>query len=116
MANNYNNNPIVLDTDMASGWKSLQALFANAASAVGIRVYKIELVSNGTTVAGTVSIVDPTTNQPLWGPIAVAATAGAAGTVLQREDFAMQMPAFRDFKVTGLTATVTKLYIWYRLG
>jgi|SRR5581483_3283404 len=110
MANSYNSQPIILDTDIASGWRALQNL---ATKQIGIRPTKLIIESNGTTVAGTVSIVDPNDSTQLY-LAAIGAGAGAAGTVLVREDFPGWFPAWRDFKVTGLTATVTKIFIWYR--
>jgi hypothetical protein len=125
VANSYNSNPLIFDTDTTQGWRSLQTLNTGnlpttaqqLSGAVtrqwGVRVTKIVLESNGTTVAGVVTVADPNDGTILWNS-GVAAAAGATGTILTREDFADHFPAWRDFKITGLTATVTKVYIWYR--
>ena len=121
-------NPIVVVTDanITNGWKKSQTLnIANLPPTAqnpgpilaqpGIRIAKIVLVSNGTTVAGTVNVIAPTADaMPLLPPIAVGGGAGALGTVIYREDFAEQFPNWKDFKVTGLTATVTALFVYYR--
>jgi hypothetical protein len=126
MANSYNSNPIILDTDISTGWRANQTLntgnlpshaqqFSGTVTRQpGIIVSKIVLESNGTTVAGVVTVADPNDGTVLWNS-AVAAGAGATGTVLTREDFSDNFPAWRDFKVTGLTTTVSKIYIWYRI-
>lgn len=111
MGNSYNSMPVVIDTDMTVGWRASQTLQAQPGS--GFRVTKIELVAASATSAGTVTIVDPVDNTVLYPPIGVAA-ALAAGTSVVNNDLPNASLAFRDFKATGLTATATKLYIWYR--
>lgn len=128
MANSYNSNPIILDTDISTGWRANQTLntgnlpqnqYQQQVSGVtttrqwGIRPFRIQLLSNGTTVAGTVVVADPVDATILW-QAAVAAAAGAAGTILIDESFNPITANWRDFKVTGLTATLTKIQIWYR--
>jgi hypothetical protein len=126
VANSYNSNPIILDTDISTGWRANQTLNTGNSPATiqqpnpsarqwGIRPYKIILESAGVTSAGTVTIQDPIDSTVLWNA-AVASAAGPSGTVIpnDRDDFEGTMPLWRDFKVTGLTATVTKIYIWYR--
>lgn len=125
MANSYNSNPIILDSDTSSGWRSLQTLnvgnlpttLQQAAPVTrqwGIKPYKVLLIANGTTVAGTVSVVDPIDGTNLIDPPIGVPAGQATGTVITREDFQQALPAWRDFKVSGLTATNTKLVIWYR--
>ena len=111
MANWYNTQPIILDTDTATGWRALQTLTTNQ---FGIRVTKITLVANGTGgSAGVVSILDPLTSQVLYPPLYVAAAQAAAGIVLYFDDCVPAL-TWRDFMVSGLTATQSTLYIWYR--
>jgi hypothetical protein len=123
MANSYNSQPIIIDTDTASGWRSLQTLNTGnlpttaqqLSGAVtrqwGIHVPKLVLMTNGTTVAGTVTISDPNDSTVLWtSPVAAGVTAG----IIKSEDWSEAWASWRDFKVTGVTATVTKLLIWYR--
>lgn len=119
MANSYNSNPIYLDTDMTSGWKAAQTLnTGNLPTTIqnpgpiprqfGIRVSKVLLTANGTTVAGTVLIADPNDSTVL---LSIPVTTTQAPIEI---DFAEHLASWRDFKVTGLTATVTKVQIWYR--
>jgi hypothetical protein len=126
MANSYNSNPIILDTDMASGWRSLQTLNTGNSPATiqnpnpaprqwGIRPYKILLQSNGVTNVGLVLVTDPIDGTILYQDD-VPSAVGAAGTVIPNDhpDFNPITATWRDFKVTGLTATVSKMTIWYR--
>ena len=125
MANSYNSMPIILDTDTASGWVGLQTLNvgnlpSNAqqlsgavARMPGVRPFRLQILSNGVTVAGVISVTDPKDSTILW-QAAIAATAGATGTIIIDEAFDNTRLTWRDFKVTGLTATVTKMQIWYR--
>jgi len=78
----------------------------------GLQITKVMLESNGTVVAGNVVIADPNDSTVLLN-IAPATGATTAGIVLYNENFFTALK-WRDFRVTGLTATVTKLYIWYR--
>src|SRR5437660_1373773 len=117
MANALNANPIIIDTDFVS-WRATQTLNTGSLPGYtfkrqpGIHVTKLMLESNGTTVAGVVTITDPLDSTILWTSNVIV-TAGAAGTVLDEDDFQGHFPGWRDFSVTGVTATVTKLFIWY---
>lgn len=112
MANQYNNQPLSLDTDTTS-WRQNQTLVSQTSNALaGISPYKITLEPNGTSSAGTVTITAPSDSSTLYPPMAVAAGA-TTGTVLYYDNLT-QLLNWRDFAVTGLTATSTKIYIWYR--
>jgi len=108
MANSFAN-PMVLDTDFNS--------YRTAAGvSKGISVFKMMLVvGSATASAGTVTIVNPETtpsNQTLY-PVTPVGTQ-AANTVLVNENLTGQaIMNWPDFKVTGLTATGTKLFIWF---
>ena len=120
MANNYNSNPIYLDTDIASGWRALQTLNtgnlpANAqqvsgavARQWGVQVIKVSLILVGAQGAGTVLVSDPNDSAIL---LKIPITASGAFT--NEFDF-VNAAKWRDFKVTGLTATGTAMQIWYR--
>lgn len=109
MANSLNTMPITVDTDLAS-FGAAQTLQAKP---FGLRVWKIALVATTATTAGTVTITDPTSNTPLVAPMLVTA-AQTADTILYYDN-PTQLLQWRDFKVTGVTATGTRLFIWYRL-
>lgn len=116
--------PIIYDTDNASGWRSQQTLnTGNLPSTIqqlsgavtrqwGIKVTKVELHTNGTTVAGAVTIADPNDSTVLY---TYNVPAGATAGIINTQDFWGRLSEWRDFKVTGLTATVTKVLIFYRM-
>lgn len=108
MANKLSQKPIIIDTDIAS--------YRTAAGAAqGVRVYKLTLTvgSGAASTAGTVSITAPSDSITLYPPLAVPA-GQAANTILFNDDpnKADGALTWRDFAVTGLTATGTVLYLW----
>ncbi len=108
MANSYNTMPIRLDTDMASFFSG-QTLQAQP---FGLRVWKVMLVSGASApTAGTVTITEPNSGITLL-PIDVPTGSIANQNVYN--DNPTQLLQWRDFAVTGLTATGTVLYVWYR--
>lgn len=109
MANNLNSLPILIDTDIAS-FGAAQTL---QASPFGLRVWKIALYAAASTTAGTVTITEPISGIPLMAPMVVASGI-AAGTLLYYDN-PTQLLQWRDFAVTGVTATGTKLMVWYRV-
>jgi hypothetical protein len=112
MANLYNQLPIQLSQDFVS-WRANQTLVAQTSNALaGIRPFKIVLASNGTTVAGTVSITAPSDGALLY-PVLQIPSGQATGSILYTDVVPTSL-TWRDFSVTGLTATDTVLYIWYR--
>lgn len=106
MANIYTNLPLTLDTDFVS-FRTVSG-YAN-----GIRPAKIVLiVSAATATAGTVTITSPNnSSQSLYFPIAVGTQ--TQNTVILNDNVESCRMNWADFSVTGLTATGTKLYIWY---
>ena len=120
MANNYNSNPIYIDTDMTAGWKSLQTLNGgNLPGTIqnpgpiprefGIRTSKLNLVLAGSQAAGTVLIVDPND-----GTILFKQDIPLSGSFNREFDWAVNFPGWHDFKITGPTATGVAVQIWYR--
>jgi hypothetical protein len=108
MANSLSTNPIVLTADIAS-YQAAQTLTA-ASEPIGVKIRRITLLSAGTTVAGSVAITDPASGRNLVPPIAVAAGV-ASGTRILDIDLADDPTIAPDFKVVGVTATVTSLYL-----
>ena len=108
MANSLNSKPIIIDTDITSYRTSASAL-------QGVRVTKLILAVGGgaASVAGNVSITAPSDNAVLYPPLAVGA-AVAANTILFSDEptDAKGSLTWRDFAVTGVTATKTVLYLW----
>lgn len=112
MSNSPNSMPAIFDTDFVS-WRSQQTLVSQTSNALaGISPYKITLEPNGTSVAGTVTITSPSDGSTLYPPMAVAA-GGIMGNVLYYDNLT-QLLNWRDFAITGLTATSTRIFIWYR--
>jgi|SRR6185437_6723751 len=113
MPNSYNTMPIVLTADITS-FRAAQTLQTQA---FGLRVYKLALAvgSGGASSAGTVTITAPSDSIALYPPLPVSASAPAK-TILFTDNLDDQELQWRDFAVTGLTATGTALYIWYRVG
>lgn len=106
MANSFTTMPLILDTDFTS-------YRATAGVANGIRPCKIALVvSAATATAGTVTITSTATgNSPLYIPILVGTQ--VQNTIIINDNVESSRLNWLDFNVTGLTATGTKLYIWY---
>ena len=114
MANSYNSLPILVDTDISTGWRANQTLSSNT-YATGLRITKIELVvaASGGSSAGVVTITNPEDSTKLYGPRAVVASA-PQNDLLYTDNLDGNPLQWRDFNVTGVTATGTRLFIWYR--
>lgn len=121
MANSLNSLPIIVDTDFVS-WRNTQTLNTGNLPATvqqpgpirrqfGLKIAKLVLMTNGATTAGTISITDPI-DSTILETFNVTTTAPAG--IITTQDWADNMPLWRDFSVTGVTATGTKLLIWYR--
>ncbi len=109
MSNVLTSNPMVLDTDITS-YQAAQTLTSQS-ELLGIRVSKMALIAKSTTVAGNVTVTDPASCNSLLLPMSVSA-GSTADTVLFSDEFDSEL-VWEDFKVTGLTATGTELYLWY---
>lgn len=108
MANSLNTQPIVVDTDLANFGTS-QTLQSRP---FGVRIYKMALQVVDTSVAGTVTITNPIDGATLL-PSMVVAAAGTAGTLLYFDNIT-DLLTWKNFAVTGVTATHTRLFLWYR--
>ena len=108
MPNDYDSNPIYIDSDMPSGWRELQTLTTHPQ---GIHACKLNLLlpTPGTQAAGTILVSDPNDATVLFR-LDIPAT----GAFTREIDFDGNFPAWRDFIVTGPTATKVALQIWYR--
>lgn len=106
MANALNQKPIIIDTDITS--------YRTAANATqGVRVSKLVLAvgSGGASVAGNVTIAAPSGGITLYPPLAVLGSQ-PAHTILYDPTTPDGSLTWRDFAVTGVTATGTVLYLW----
>ena len=107
MANTYGK-PIILDTDLVS-------YRASAPSLQGVRVTKLILAvgSGSASSAGTVTITAPSDGATLYPTLVIAASVAANSILFSDEPTdAKGSLTWRDFAVTGLTATKTILYLW----
>ena len=113
MANILTQKPIRIDTDITT--------FRNAAAVTalgwtqGIRVTKLVLsVAHGSaSSAGIVTITDPN-GATLYPTMPVAASIAADSVLVTDEPTnAKGDLTWRDFAVTGVTATGTVLWLWY---
>jgi len=112
VANSYNTIPIVLTADITS-FRANQTLQTQP---FGLRVYKLALAvgSGGASSAGSVTITAPSDSISLYPTLPVSAST-PANTILFTDNLDGQELPWRDFAATGLTATGTVLYIWYRV-
>ena len=106
---NYYGKPIILDTDITS--------YRTAASQLqGVRVTKLVLAvgPGGASSAGTVTITAPSDSATLYPPIPVAASVAANSILVTDEPTdALGTLTWRDFAVTGLTTTGTRLFLYW---
>jgi hypothetical protein len=134
---NLNLNPIVITADIAAsgtapnatGWKGQQTLVGGVAgqktpttiqnpnpviAQPGLLITKIMLVQNSTstTVAGAVYVQNPNDNTYLFPGIPV--TVQTVSFNFFSETYGEQPLRWKDFIVTGLTATATALFLWYK--
>lgn len=123
MANSFNTMPLWLDTDTSTGgntnWRGSSGCTLAGIKTMGIKPYRILVVpaAAGTAVAtGTISVQDPQTNPSTQGLLTIPiVTPAAADPFIPIEILLDQAsPLWRDFVVTGLTATKAALQIWYR--
>ena len=114
MANKLVNQPMVIDTDIASWYNS--ATVAAAGYNTGIRVTKLVLAvdATGTSSPGVVTITAPADSSILYPPIPVAAST-AAYSILETDEPTDGTLVWRDFAVTGVTATGTRLFLYWKV-
>jgi hypothetical protein len=123
MANSFNTLPVWLDTDTSTGgntnWRGSSGCTLSGIGKLGIKPYKILItpaVAAAAVVTGTISVQDPQTNPPTQGLLTVPIVTPAATEPFApiELDLSNASPLWRDFVVTGLTATKCALQIWYR--
>jgi len=108
MANIFSSNPFICDTDFTSYRTATGASF-------GIKPSKVVLsVGAATSVAGVVTVTRPADSAVIYPPLLVGAS--PANTELYVDDPSSKAALnWNDFAVTGLTATGTKMYVWYNI-
>jgi hypothetical protein len=114
MANALNSYPMVIDTDITT-WRNNATIVA-AGYTTGIRVKKLALVvaHGASSSAGLVTITAPSDSAVLYPSMPVAASIAADSILITEEPpEALGTLTWRDFAVTGVTATGTKLLLWW---
>jgi hypothetical protein len=120
VANQYNANPFYIDTDTTvvgnTNWKGTSG-GSKYTGGLGIRPYMIVTIPLGNTTQGliTVNMINSTGGGS--GPVLFecAVPTGTTGTVGQAFHLDGDGVAWKDFIVTGCTATNTALLIYYRV-
>ena len=118
MANALTNFPISLDTDITSFRNAAAVTSTNCTQGQGIRVTKLALVvgTGGVSTGGNVSITAPSDGSLLYPILAVPGGQNIdIELFLDQEVGVSGALTWRDFAVTGLTATGTRLLIWYKV-
>ena len=114
MANSLVANPMIIDTDITT-WRGATAVKA-AGYTTGIRVLKLVLAvaAGGSSSSGQVTITAPSDSATLYPPISVAASIAAYSILSTDEPTDTKGTlTWRDFAVTGVTATGTRLFLWW---
>jgi hypothetical protein len=124
MANSFNTMPIWLDADTSTGgntnWRGTSGCTLSGLKAMGIKPVRILVVpaaAANAVLTGTILVADPQTSPATTGgllsiPVVTpAATEPFLPIVIDLNDTSR---LWRDFVVTGLTATKTAIQIWYR--
>lgn len=115
MANSYNTNPIVIDTDVANFRTAATTANSQAFnSSNGPTVSKIILAvaPGGASTGGSVSITRPADSAILYPPIVVTA-AIVANTFVLNDNTTRNILNWNNFAVTGVTATGTRLFLYH---
>jgi hypothetical protein len=109
MANSLNSLPLIIDTDLTSYRQS------TGERQQGIRVTKLVLAvgAGGASSAGQVTITAPSDSATLYPPLSVASASPAYNILYVDNPDTNAALTWRDFAVTGVTATGTKLFIWW---
>jgi hypothetical protein len=121
VANNFNANPIYMDTDTTVGgntnWKGTSG-GSSYTGGIGIRPYSIVTIPLSGSTAGLIVINMINSTGGGTGPklfeIAVPTAASTAATS-QSYHIDGDGVAWKDFIVTGLTATGVAILIYYRV-
>jgi hypothetical protein len=121
VANQFNANPIYIDTDTTVGgntnWKGSSG-GSKYTGGVGIVPYSIVTVPLTGSTAGQITINMVNSTGGGTGPVlfaCVVPTASSTAAVSQTFHLDGDGAAWKDFIVTGCTATTTAILIYYRV-
>jgi hypothetical protein len=114
MPNSLVSLPMIIDTDITT-WRNSAAV-VSAGYTTGIRVKKLVVAvgPGGASSAGTVAITAPSDSSVLYPPLIISASISANSILYSDEPTdTTGTLTWRDFAVTGLTATGTRLTIYW---
>jgi len=105
VSNSLTSNPAIIDSDIAS-WRN------SSGYSTGIHILKLILAVDvgKTSSAGVVTITSGSTT--LYAPLLVSASE-AAETILYSDEPPGSLLFWNDFAVAGVTATGTRLLLWW---
>jgi hypothetical protein len=115
--------PLWLDTDTSAGgntnWRGSSGCTLAGIKTMGVKPTRILIVPSAAAnavVTGTISVQDPQTSPATQGLFTFPVVAPVAGEPFIPIELWLDNTSalWRDFVVTGLTATKTALQIWYR--
>jgi hypothetical protein len=124
MSNSFNTMPAWFDTDTSAAgntnWRGSSGSTLAGVGKMGIRPTRILVVpatAGAAVVSGTVLVADPQTSPATTGgllSIPIVAPAATEPFVPFYIPLDQTSDLWRDFVITGLTATKVALQIWYR--
>jgi len=124
MSNSFNTMPAWFDTDTSvagnTNWRGSSGCTLAGVGKMGIRPTRILVVpatAGAAVVSGTVLVADPQTSPATTGgllSIPIVAPAATEPFVPFYIPLDQTSDLWRDFVITGLTATKVALQIWYR--
>jgi hypothetical protein len=124
MSNSFNTVPAFFDTDTSTGantnWRGTSGCTLAGIGKMGIKPRRILVVPATAAAAvttGTILVADPQTSPSTTGGLlSIPIVAPVAGEPFIPFYIPLDQTSdlWRDFVITGLTATKTALQIWYR--
>lgn len=123
MANSFNTMPLWFDTDTSTGggtnWRGASGCTLAGIKTMGIKPTKILVfpaAAANAVVTGTISVQDPQTSPATQGLLTIPIVTPAATQPFFPIEIILENASalWRDFVITGLTATKVALQIWYR--
>jgi hypothetical protein len=124
MANSFATQPLWFDTDTSTGantnWRGSSggSAFVGKIGIKPTRILVVPATAAAAVVTGTVLVADPQTSPATTGGLlSIPIVAPVAGEPFIPFYIPLDQasPLWRDFVITGLTATKVALQIWYRV-
>jgi hypothetical protein len=113
MANALTQKPIIIDTDLVSYRADASVIALGGVQGVRVQKLVLSVGPSATSTAGTITITAPSDSKLLYPPLVVGSTIAANTILFSDEPTAPESSlTWRDFAVTGVTATATRLFLW----